>query len=81
MMSCQLSCLLDGEGFPRKKKKKRRTRQGCDVLALNQFFFSRQTPALCQNSTRLPHFRDLLLVKPAAIDTGIDISIDKLDYR
>lgn len=38
-MGCQLSCLLDGEGFPRKKKKKRRTRQGRDAPALNQFFF------------------------------------------
>lgn len=44
-------------------------------------FFFCETPALCQNSTRLPHFRDLLLVKPAAIDTGIDISIDKSDCR
>lgn len=41
MMGCQLSCLLDGEGFPRKKKKKSRTRQGRDALALNQFFFLR----------------------------------------
>lgn len=60
MMGCQLSCLLDGEGFPRKKKKKGRKGRGRDAHALNQFFFKR-TPALCQNSTRLPHFRDLNL--------------------
>jgi hypothetical protein len=38
-MSFQLSCLLDGEGFPRKKKRKRRKGPGYDALALNQFFF------------------------------------------
>lgn len=75
MMGCQLSCLLDGEGFPRKKKKKRRTRRACDALALNQFFFTR-TPALRQNSTRLPHFRDLLLELMLSI-----AFIDKSAYR
>lgn len=39
MMGCQLSCLLDGEGFPRKKKKKGRKGRGRDAHALNQFFF------------------------------------------
>lgn len=60
-MSCKLSCLLDGEGFPRKKKKKGRTRRGYDALAFNQFFFPSQRDPCSpsQNSTRLPHFRAL----------------------
>lgn len=41
MMGCQLSGLLDGEGFPRKKKMKRTKGRGRDAHALNQFFFLR----------------------------------------
>lgn len=56
MMGSQLSCLLDGEGFPRKKKKKRRTWRGCDALALNQFFFSEDPCPLPKTRRDYPTF-------------------------